>query len=99
MPTQYRLTFTDQLVYLLEFVRAEVPDVLIRGVVYRMHGEQRDPEPMQHTDGRPMEFHGPTEHATMALACAVLQWVLERHIGSIVKSDPSDVPDVPLATT
>ena len=93
MPTQYRLSFTDQLVYDLEFVRTEVPDVVIRGVVYRVHGEQRESEPMQHADGRPMEFHGPTEHATMALACDVLQSVLERHIGSIVKCDPSQESD------
>ena len=60
MPTQYRLTFADELVYELEFVKTEVPDAWIRGVVYRVHGERRDPEPMQHEDGRPMEFHAPT---------------------------------------
>ena len=99
MPTLYRLTFADELVYEVEFVNTEVPDAWIRGVVYRVHGEQRDPEPMQHADGRPMEFHGPTEHATMALACAVLQSVLERHIGSITKRETTDVPPVPFATT
>lgn len=99
MPTQYRLTFADKLVYELEFVRSEVPDAWTRGLVYRVHGGRRDPQPMQHEDGRPMEFHGPTEHATMALACDVLQSVLERHIGSIVKCDPSQMANVPLTTT
>jgi len=98
MPTLYRLTFADDLVYELEFVTTETPDAWIRGIVYRVHEDRRDPEPLQHTDGRPMEFHGPTEHATMALACDVLQAVLERHIGSIDKCD-ADPVSVPLATT
>ena len=93
MPTVYRLTFADELVdelvYELEFMTSDVPDAWVRGLLYRVHGEHRDPEPMQHADGRPMEFHAPTEHATMALACAVLQAVLERHIGSIARCDRS----------